>query len=152
MAKVYVSETGADVVIASNDHCPPHVHVLHRGEGWLVRLWFSYVSEAVGVRDIAPTERAVRRPQLKRLLNELQDNLAACRKLWWETRATTCLENKWVVRLASGCLEVLEARRRSARQVRSATYDASTQMMSVEFRDGAEEQVRCRGGTRGEGT
>ena len=55
--KVLVSKTGARLIIASDDHCPPHVHARYREEGWVVRLWFCFASNAVGVLDIADRRR-----------------------------------------------------------------------------------------------
>ena len=60
MAKLYDSGTGARVVIVSADHCPPHVHAVHKGEGWVVKLWSSFGSADVRTLEIAPTEGAVR--------------------------------------------------------------------------------------------
>lgn len=77
MGKVFLSETGAKVVIASNDHCPPHLHAGHKGEGWVVKIWFSYASRAVGVLEIAPTENAVRQRQLNTMMAEIVDNIDA---------------------------------------------------------------------------
>ncbi len=64
MAKAFISGTGASVVIASNEHCPPHVHAMHREEGWVVRLSFSFLSAVVEVMSVAPNENRVRQKQL----------------------------------------------------------------------------------------
>ena len=72
--------------------------------------------------SIAPTELAVRQRQLNQLLDELAANLRDARKLWWEGKRTTCLENKWMVRIAPERWDVLNERRQGAKQVRSANY------------------------------
>jgi hypothetical protein len=137
MVALFVSDTGASVVIASNDHCPPHVHAFHRGEGWVVRPWFSYVSNEAGVLSIAPTEHAVRQRQLYELLDEVEDHVAACRRTWWDNRATTCLPNKWVL-AAPGGLLVLDGWQTGARQVEMAFYDGETDATRIVFRAGGE--------------
>ena len=96
MATLFISVIGARVVIATDDHCSPHVHALHRGEEWIVRLSFSDVTVEAGVLSIAPTEQAVRQRQLNQLLDEVEAYVAKCRRVWWEIKGTTCLPNKWV--------------------------------------------------------
>jgi hypothetical protein len=138
VAKLLDSRTGARVVIASDDHCPPHVHAGHKAEGWIVRLWFSFDSEAVGVMNITPTEHAVRQRQLNQMLDELMVNLRDARKIWWEGKQTTCLENKRMARTEPGSWAVLNERRSGAKQVRSASYEAETGKTTVTFADGTE--------------
>jgi hypothetical protein len=46
--------TGAAIYVFSDDHCPPHVHARHRGEGWIARIGFSYLSGEVKLMSIAP--------------------------------------------------------------------------------------------------
>ena len=141
MAKLLDSKTGARVVIASDDHCPPHVHARHKEEGWVVRLWFAFESDLVGVMSIAPGEAAVRQRQLNQMLDEVVAKLRDFRKVWWETRKTTCLENKWMVRIAPGGLAVLNERRSGAKQVRSAKYEVVTGKTAVTFADGTEASI-----------
>jgi hypothetical protein len=130
---------GARVVIASDDHCAPHAR--HKEEGWVVRLWFSFASAAVGVMSIAPTESAVRQRQLNHLRDKVVTALRACRKKWWESKHTTCLENKWVARISAGDMEVLSERPEGARQVRSARYDETTCGTALIFSDRTEESI-----------
>lgn len=144
MARNLDSKTGARMVIASNDHCPPHVHARHKEEGWVVRLWFSFGSKAVGVMSIAPTGNAVRQRQLNQMLDEIMTNLGECRKVWWEGKTTTCLDNKWLMRTSSGEMDVLDDRRAGAMQVRSATYDVNMMMTAVTFWDGSEARIENR--------
>jgi len=141
MAKLYDSKVGARVVIVGADHCPPHVHAAHKGEGWVVKLWFSFGSESVGVLEIAPTEGAVRRRQLNQLLDELAGHLRACRKLWWESKDTTCLENQWLVRVRPGRWEMPGQQRAKAKQVRMADYDVGSLTTTLTFWDGTEDII-----------
>jgi hypothetical protein len=108
MAKLWDSITGARLVIASDDHCPLHVHARHKAEGWVVRLWFSFESNSAGVMSIAPTANTVRQRQLNQMLDEIVTCRDACRKIWWEGKKTTCLENRWVMRVSP---EKMDARR-----------------------------------------
>ncbi len=132
MATLFVSRIGARVVIASDDHCPPHVHAFHRGEGWVVRLWFSYASADAGVLSIAPTNHAVRQRQLNELRDEVAEHLAACRRVWWDTNGTTCLPNKWV-HAVSGETVVLDGWHAGARQVETAIYDGKADVTRIVF-------------------
>jgi hypothetical protein len=135
MAELFKSATGAKMVIASEDHCPPHVHALHRAEGWVVRLWFSFASVDAGALSIAPTDGAVRPRQLNQMLDEISANQAACQKLWWQSMGTTCLENKWALLGPGDRLTILDRRQSGAKRVRSAAYDVATHTTSVIFTD-----------------
>ena len=135
MAELFKSATGAKVVIVSEDHCPPHVHALHRAEGWVVRLWFSFASRDTGVLSIAPTNGAVRPRQLNQMLDEISAHLAACRKLWWDNMRATCLENKWALLVPPDRLVILDRRQSGAKRVRLAAYDDATQTLKVTFTD-----------------
>jgi hypothetical protein len=144
---VFISGTGARVVIASDDHRPPHIHAFHRAEGWIVRLWFSYASVDAGVLSIAPTGQAMRQRQLNQLLDEIEDHKATCRRIWWHVQGTTCLPNKWVV-AASGGLTVLDAWRTGARQIEAAFYDSAADATRIVFRRGGEMTVETHRGDR----
>jgi hypothetical protein len=132
MPTVFTSVTGARAAIASDDHCPPHVHALHRGEGWLVRVEFSYVSTRAGVISIEPSTRAVRQRQLNQLLDDVEAHLAACRRVWWNIRGTTCLPNKWMM-VHGNTVRVLDERQPDARRVKTVLYDSSADTTRVVF-------------------
>jgi hypothetical protein len=136
MPNVFPSATGARVIIASNDHCPPHVHAGHKEEGWVIRLWFSFTSDDVGVLSIAPTEHAVRRRQLNQICDELAAELIACRELWWNTQKTTCVDGMWALRVPPNDVTVLNERQAGAGRLTSATYDPRTRMTEVTLADG----------------
>ncbi len=106
-----------------------------------MRLWFSFGSPAVGVMSIAPSERAVRQRQLSQMLDELAVHLSDARRMWWDGKRTTCLENKWIARISPARLSVLSERRPGARRVRSAHYDGATGRTMVTFTDGTEDRI-----------
>jgi hypothetical protein len=55
-----IATMGAKVYVRSRDHCPPHVHVTHAGEGWEARLAFSYLDASIRLLDVVPLARAPR--------------------------------------------------------------------------------------------
>jgi len=74
---VFVSEsTGAAIYVFSDDHCPAHVHARHRGEGWIARVKFSYVNDAVKFMSIAPAKDIPLQRVVNRLLSDIR---SACR-------------------------------------------------------------------------
>lgn len=137
MAKILQSATGATIVIASNDHCPPHVHAWHRSEGWIVRLAFSFATNTASVLSIAPTSNAVRQRQLNEMLDEISAHTPQCRAAWWSAMATTCLENKWAIATSGRDLQWLEERQPAAQQVLTATYRPLENRTIVIFKDGS---------------
>ena len=77
MSRVFVSEsTGAAIYVFSDDHCPAHVHARHRGEGWIARVKFSYVNDAVKLMGIAPAKDIPLQRVVNRLLSDIR---SACR-------------------------------------------------------------------------
>jgi hypothetical protein len=75
------------------------------------------------------------------MLDELVAKLRDFRKVWWEGKKTTCLENKWMVRIAPGRLAVLNERRSGTKGVRSAYHEVISGMTTVTFADGTEECI-----------
>lgn len=145
MSKVFTSEgTGAAVYVFSDDHCPPHIHARHRGDGWTARVSFSYLTSVADLMSIEPVKRAPSQRTVNCLLDEIQHELPRCRKSWWLTRRTTCLENQWVLVGAPGRM-TLSDHVPGARQVSDAEYDPSSEQVRVIFRDGKTEEMRlCR--------
>src|SRR5271166_1213251 len=110
MSRVLISgSTGAAIYVFSDDHCPPHVHARHRGDGWLARVRFSYISTAVELMSIAPSKNVPLRRVVNRLLDDIQSGLPDCRKSWWMRKRTTCLANQWAVMLAPGKIAAFRA-------------------------------------------
>ena len=107
MSWVFVSEaTGAVIYVFTDDHCPPHVHARHRGESWVTRVRFSYVSSEVELISIAPLKNVPLQRVVNELLDDIQARLMDCRRSWWATRQTTCLVNQWAVAPAVGKVEL----------------------------------------------
>jgi hypothetical protein len=141
MSRVFVSEaTGAVIYIFADDHCPPHVHARHRGEGWVARVRFSYISSAVELISIAPLKNVPLQRVVNQLLDDVQTRLADCRRRWWTTRRTTCLANQWAV-VEAGKTELRSERTPDAKQIADASYDPATERLHVTFRDGATAEV-----------
>jgi hypothetical protein len=103
MSRVFLTAgTGAVIYVFADDHCPPHVHARHRGEGWVARVAFSYISSAVELLSLVPLRNVPLRRVVNRLLGDIQSQLAECRRRWWITRRTTCLENQWATAKGHG--------------------------------------------------
>src|SRR6185437_13428768 len=138
MSRLFVSaRTGAAVYVFSDDHCPPHVHVRHRGEGWIARVRFSYLNSTVTLLSIAPTQNIPSQRVVNTLLSDIQAGLSECRRSWWNTRQTTCLENQWAAVPGPGKVELCAERTASARQIAQAPYDPDKESLRVIFRNGA---------------
>jgi len=145
MSRVFVSEsTGAAIYVFSDDHCPAHVHARHRGEGWIARVKFSYVSGAVELISIAPAKNIPRQRVVNRLLSDIQKQLPDCRRSWWITRRTTCLENQWAIVTKAGKIELLSEPGTNAKQISEAQYDPEHESLHITFRKGTTAEVKLR--------
>ncbi len=143
MSRVFASpRSGADVYVFSDDHCPPHVHARHRGDGWVARVAFSYVDEIVVLLSVVPTKRAPRKRVINHLLDDVRVRLGDCRRMWWTIRGRTCLERQWVLRRADGGIDVRSPRTKGARQIFGAAYEPSSGMLTVRFSDGERVEVK----------
>ena len=143
MSRVFVSSTtGAEVYVFSNDHCPPHVHARHRGDGWMARVDFSYLGDTVTLMSIAPTKNIPPRRVVNRLLDDVQAHLAECRRAWWTTSRTACLANQWVTVLARGKIELCTAAASGAKQIAEASYGVASGRLRLAFRDGTSLEVK----------
>lgn len=137
MSRVFVSAgTGATVYVFSNDHCPPHVSARHRGEEWIARVRFSYLSDAVELWSIEPIKHAPAQRAINRLLDEVGAELSACRRSWWNAQRTVCLENQWVLLSADGSVKPLSEQTPQAKQIAEAIYDADAERLWIQFSDG----------------
>ncbi|HWE92755.1 MAG TPA: hypothetical protein VG269_02170 [Tepidisphaeraceae bacterium] len=145
MSRVFVSEaTGAVIYVFADDHCPPHVHARHRGEGWIARVGFSYVDHEVALISIAPLRNVPLQRVVNELLDDIQARLTDCRRSWWRTRQTTCLANQWALTPAAGAIELHPDRTRGAKQIADAVYDPATERLRVTFRDRTTTEVSAR--------
>ena len=144
MSRVFVSEaTRAVIYVFADDHCPPHVHARHRGEGWIARVRFSYVSSAVELISVAPLKNVPLQRMVNRLLDDIKAHLADCRRGWWTTRRTTCLANQWAV-AREGRIELRPERSPDVKQITDASYDPAAERLHVTFRDGTTAEVSTR--------
>src|ERR1700719_2489018 len=145
MSRVFISEeTGAGIYVFSDDHCPAHVHARHRGEGWIARVRFSYLSSALELISIAPAKNIPLQRVVNRLLSDVQERLPDCRRSWRLMRRTTCLANQWAVVGEPGRVALLSKPTQSAKQIAEAQYDPAYEQLHVVFRDGStvEEELR----------
>jgi len=145
MSRVFVSEgTGAAIYVFTDDHCPPHVHARHRGEGRVARAGFSYVTNAVGLISIAPLKNGPLQRVVNRCLDDVRARPADCRQSWWETKQTTCLANRWGAMPAAGKIGLVSERTPDAKQISDASYDPATERLQVTFQDGTTVEVSIR--------
>lgn len=145
MSRVLTSEaTGAVVYVFSDDHCPPHVHARHRGDGWIARVRFSYPGSMVTLLSIAPLKKAPLQRTVNFLLADIEAALPACRRSRWVTKRTACLDNQWAILRTPDMIEVLPGPASGATQVAEAVYDPEEERLQVAFRDGATVDVSTR--------
>ena len=137
MSRVFVSHgSGAGVYVFADDHCPPHVHARHRGEGWIARVKFSYVSRLVNLISLAPQKNVPLPRVTNRLLVDVQSHLVECRLRWRQMHRTTCLANQWAVISAIGRIELVAEPTLDANQIGTAHYDPVTQWLQITFQGG----------------
>jgi hypothetical protein len=145
VSRVFISEqTGAGIYVFSDDHCPAHIHARHRGEGWIARISFSYVSAALELISLAPMKNIPLQRVVNRLLSDVQERLPDCRRSWWLMRGTTCWANQWTpfgrIRRDHASL----AANSECKQVADAQYDPENEQLHVVFHDGSTVEVELR--------
>lgn len=141
MPKVFDIPGVGEAVVLTEDHPPPHIHVLHRGEGWVVRVRFSFLSDVVGFYG---ARRAGRRPTVRavnEVLNAVEARLPECRTRWWEIRASTGLEGRWAEVSAGGTLRLPVRKPARARRVVSVSYDTAAATVAVILDDGTGHRI-----------
>lgn len=143
MPKVFDIPSVGEAVILTEDHPPPHVHVLHRGEGWVVRVRFSFLSNIVGFYGVRkagrrPTERAI-----NGVLDAIEARLPECRAKWWEIHAFTGLEGRWAEMSAGGVVCLPMRKPAQVRRVSSASYDTVMATIAVILDDGTEHRIKA---------
>jgi hypothetical protein len=145
MSRLFISEdTGATVYAFANDHCPPHVHARHRGDGWVARIGFTYLDDSVKLLSVAPLKHSPQQRVVSRLLDGVKERLPECRQRWWLMMQTACLTHQWVSVPAEGQIELLSKYRHGARQIVDAQYDAAVESLRIAFRDNSTTEVRLR--------
>jgi hypothetical protein len=145
MSRVFFSEgSGAGVYVFSGDHCPAHVHARHRGEEWIARVGFSYISSAIELMSITPARNVPLQRVVNRLLGDIEEQLPDCRRSWWTIRRTTCLTNQWAIVPEPGKIELLSESSPQAKQIAQTQYDPKNESLDIAFRDGTTAEVRLR--------
>jgi len=145
MSRVFTSQgTGAMVYVFSDDHCPPHIHARHRGDGWIARVEFSYLNSSVTLMSITPLRNSPLQRTVNRLLADVAAELPACRRAWWDTRQTTCLASQWAAVLASGKVKLSTGPGPDAKRIADASYDPDGEVLLVAFQDGTTTDVSTR--------
>ena len=97
---------------------------------------FSYLSDAVELWSIEPIRNAPTQRAINRLLDEVRAELRACRRIWWNTQRTTCIEHQWVLVSTDGSVASVVERVPEAKQIVQAIYDADTERLWMQFSDG----------------
>lgn len=124
MSRVFISrQTGAAVIVFSADHCPPHVYARHRGEGWVARVEFSYLSSDLVLLSVTPLKATPPRAVIGQLMDDIGAQLPALREVWWEVRGSTCLENRWLLLREDGAAEVSTKVSPDAARIDAVDYD-----------------------------
>ena len=77
-----------------------------------------------------PLQRTV-----SQLLDDIEAELLACRRSWWVTKQTTCLENQFVV-VSAGTIEIPVSAPANAKKIATAVYDPVRDLVRVTFQDG----------------
>ena len=113
---------GAQIVVRTRDHCDPHVHAIHKGEGWEFKIFFSYVDDLVQA-EIPPKKGKPKNDQIQECMNKVTDELDECRKIFARVQACICLQNKYV-RLVNGEIRGATKNMQGALLVKTAKYNA----------------------------
>jgi len=129
MGKV-TSFNGIEIVVRTRDeHCEPHVHAFHMGEGWELRIYFSFVTpqivEVELYHGITPREKVV-----QACMNRVVDMLDKVRRLYWEAVQTVCLDNKFVA-IVNGEIRPSNSKSPGALRVKAARYDVKKKSVEV---------------------
>ena len=136
MSRVCVSaQTGASVYVFSDDHCPPHVHARHRGDGWVARVEFSFVVNRVRLMSVTPVQNIPLSRVISQLLEDVRDAVPACRRKWWSMRTTVCLANRWALPIPQPIFMQSE-RRLGSMQVRDAQYIPASNQLLILLKNG----------------
>jgi hypothetical protein len=144
MVRVFMSRsTGAGVYVFSDDHCPPHVHVRHRGEGWSARVQFSFLEEQLEVLSIAPLRNTPLQRTVNGLLDDIEAELLACRCSWWAVKRTTCLENQ-LAAILTETTNIIRNSPSNTKRIASAAYDPDRDVVRIAFQDGTRLDVNGR--------
>ena len=91
--------TGAGwaVLMLTNDHCDPHVHVEPKNQEWYARFKFSFWHSGVNLWDVTPEKNSPTKKILEKIRVAIEDPacLRKARESWWNIQKKTCVENKF---------------------------------------------------------
>jgi hypothetical protein len=136
MRRVFTSQsTGAGIYVFSDGHCPPHIHAQHRGDGLIARVRFSFAESEVYLVSIAPLRNSPLQRTVNQLLDDIEAELPACRRNWWTTKQTTCLENQLAI-ILTGTIQIPRGATENAKKIATAVYDPRQDQLQVTFHDG----------------
>ncbi len=131
------SSANARVDVQTEDHCPPHVHALNKADRWEAKVEISFVNNDVVLMEVMPAANMPLARTLGKLLDDVEQNLALCRRGWWTIYEDTCLVNRWVRISATGMVTVLKKGGKGAVQVLGAKYDPDSNALTLALSDGA---------------
>jgi hypothetical protein len=119
-------------VLTRDEHCPPHVHVMHQGEGWEIKVHFSFAEHGQGTYWVEPVAHSGM-PSISRVnavINRIARGRRECRTKWWKYLATVCLSNQWLEVDAAGVVRLAAPNLPNAAVVSAAAYEAATDEVS----------------------
>ena len=90
----------------------------------MARVQFSYLSADLGLISITPLKATPSWAVIRRLMDDIADQLPALREVWWDLRGSTCLENRWLLLRDDGGAEVSTRTSPDAARIDAADYDA----------------------------
>ena len=106
---------------------------------------FSMVDATVKLMDIKPLKNAPSLGLINELARQLAQRRGECRKAWWDAQSTVCLDNKRVMRVASGTVRLGAVPNQGGTVIaKSGNYQTETVRVKVLWRDGSisEETVK----------
>lgn len=120
MSKV-ASFKGIDVVIRTRDeHCEPHVHAFHVGQGWELRVFFSYVSDEIIDVELLHG-KLPKQAVVQTIMDKVIDHLDKAREFFWDAVHNVCLDNQYIV-VANGVARSATQDIKDAVLVKTARY------------------------------
>jgi hypothetical protein len=133
-----IAAIGANVYVRSRDHCPPHVHITHKGEGWEARLAFSFLDGSIHLLDVIPLAHAPRLTVLNMVASAVVAALPACRAAWWNIQGTTCLDGQWLKIVENDICLPVSRTEVGALQIDRSHYDIQRAVVVVVFKNQTE--------------
>jgi len=127
MGKIVVVN-GTRIVVRTRDHCDPHVHAIHKGEGWEFRIYFSYANTLVQA-ELPALKGNPKTSRIQECMNAVTDELDKCRREFWTAMQCVCLENQYV-KLVNGVILDAVSNESGALKVSAAKYHPNTKSVS----------------------